>query len=90
MRAVCISSSYCQYKTDTGYCGYTGMGCSQGLVRSAKMPEDYAAFTLVRQVELTDENINKIAEAVVEKLRNCGAKMEPISASPENGQEVEA
>lgn len=77
IRTVCMSTASCQYKSEiTGYCGYTGMGCSQGLVRSAKIPEDYAAFTLGRQVELTDENINKIAEAVVEKLRNCGAKME--------------
>ena len=74
MRAFCISSSYCQYKTDTGYCGYTGMGCAQGLVRSVKY--DDPTYTIVRQVELSDGCIDKIAEAVVEKLRNCGAKME--------------
>ncbi len=74
MRAVCVSSSYCQYKTDTGYCGYTGMGCAQGLVRSVRIDEP--SYRIVRQVELSDECIDKIAEAVVEKLRNSGAKME--------------
>lgn len=74
MRAFCISSSYCQYKTDTGYCGYTGMGCAQGLVRSVKY--DDPIHTIARQVELSDGCIDKIAEAVVKKLRNCGAKMD--------------
>ena len=68
MRAVCISESYCQYKTDTGYCGYTGMGCAQSLVRSVKYSPNSNAF-LVQQVELTDDCIDKIAEVVVKKLR---------------------
>lgn len=74
MRAVCISASYCPYKTDTGYCGYTGTGCAQSLVRSVRI--DDPIYTIVRQVELSDECIDKIAEAVVEKLRCCEAKME--------------
>jgi len=42
-----------------------------------------------RVVDISTESINMIAEAVVEKLRYCGTKMEPIPASPENGLEVE-
>ena len=70
MRAVCISESYCQYKTDSGYCGYTGSDCAKSLVRSVKYDPK---VSLVHQVELTDDCINQIAEAVVKKLR-CGAK----------------
>ena len=29
-----------------------------------------------QEVDISTESINKIAEAVVEKLRNCGARME--------------
>lgn len=73
MRAVCISGEYCPYKTDTGYCGYTGNGCAQSLVRSVRIDEP--SYRIVRQFDVSDESINKIAEAVVEKLRNCGEKM---------------
>lgn len=75
MRAVCISSSYCQYKTDTGYCGYTGNGCAFDQFATIPIPKG-ATYTIVKQVDLTEESINKIADAVVEKLRNCGAKKE--------------
>ncbi len=82
MRAVCISESYCQYKTDTGYCGYTGMGCAQSLVRSVKYDPK---VSLVHQVELTDDCIDKIAEAVAKKLRygakycpGCGATLDGV------------
>ena len=67
MRAYCISQYFCQYKTDTGYCNYSGGGCAQGLVRSVKLNSD-APFTVVRQVELTEECIQKIAEEVAKKL----------------------
>ena len=67
MRAVCISESYCQYKTDTGYCGYTGMGCAQELVRSVRYDPK---VSIVHKVELTDECIEQIAEAVARKLRD--------------------
>ena len=73
MRAICISESYCQYKTDTGYCGYTGMGCAQSLVRSVKYDPK---VSLVHQVELTDECIDKIAEAVVLRMR---ARMDEVT-----------
>lgn len=66
MRAVCISATNCQYKSDTGYCGYTGNGCAQGLVRSVKY--DNPTCTIVRQVELSDESVEKIADALIKKL----------------------
>lgn len=75
MRAVCISANYCQYKTATGYCDYTGDGC-------AFEPYAYSHYsgnppiTTTQEVDISTESINKIAEAVVEKLRNCGARME--------------
>ncbi len=50
------------------------MGCAQGLVRSVRY--DDPTYTIVRQVELSDECIDKIAEAVLGKLRNCGATMD--------------
>lgn len=28
MRALCVSNHPCSYRTDTGYCGYTGNGCA--------------------------------------------------------------
>lgn len=69
MRAFCISASYCPYKADTGYCGYTGAGCAQGLVRSARYEIDLSD-TIVKYAELSDETIDKIVEAVVERLRD--------------------
>ena len=75
MRAVCASAKYCQYKTDTGYCGYTGNGCAFDQFTTIPIPKG-ATYTIVKQVDLTEESINRIAEAVVEKLRNCGAKEE--------------
>ncbi len=70
MRAFCISSSYCPYKTDTGYCGYTGMDCAQNkLAKSCtiKIP-DKPQYSITQLVNLTDESIEKIADAVVKKL----------------------
>lgn len=67
MRAYCISLHNCQYKSDTGYCNYSGSGCAQGLVRSVKFTSD-VPFTMEKQVALTDECIERIAEAVVRKM----------------------
>lgn len=69
MNAVCISSSYCPYKADTGYCGYTGAGCAQGLVRSVRYEID-PSYQMVKYAELSDETIDRIAEAVIERLRD--------------------
>ena len=77
MRAICISSSYCQYKTDTGYCGYTGNGCALNQSTTIKIPTK-PQYTTTMVVDISTESINEIAEAVVEKLRSRGAKMEDI------------
>ena len=87
MRAACISETYCPYKTDTGYCGYTGTGCAQSLVRSVRIDEP--SYMIVQRVEVSDESIEKIAEAVVEKLRYCGAKMENKSPTQYGQREGE-
>lgn len=68
MRAYCISQHNCQYKSDTGYCGYSGNGCAQGFVRSVKFDSD-VPFTIEKQIVLTDDCIQMIAEAVVKKLK---------------------
>lgn len=67
MRAFCVSLHDCQYKSDTGYCNYSGVGCAQGLVRSVKFTSA-VPFTMEKQVALTDECIERIAEAVVRKM----------------------
>lgn len=76
IRHVCISSANCQYRSDTGYCGYTGNGCVMDGKHSMtiKIPET-PTYTTTTLVDISTESINKIAEAVVEKLRNCGEKM---------------
>lgn len=68
MRAVCISNRYCQYKSDTGYCGYTGMGCAKDAINTMEITKD-SPMVIVKQVELTDECIQRIAEEVVKKLK---------------------
>lgn len=88
--AWCSNSNYCPYKSDTGYCGYTGMGChlesTGSSIAALNIPQE-SDFTIVRTVELSDESIEKIADAVVEKLLQgikvwnkqyevtCGAEM---------------
>lgn len=66
MRAACISTENCPYKSDTGYCGYTGNGCVNELVHSVRIDEP--SYKIVRQVDVSDEAIEKIADAVVKKL----------------------
>lgn len=53
----------------------TGNGCAFDQFATIPIPKG-ATYTIVKQVDLTEESINRIAEAVAEKLRNCGAKME--------------
>lgn len=69
MRKICVSDKYCRYKSDTGYCGYTGTECAKETVRSIGIIED-SPMVMVTQVELTDECIQRIAEAVAKKIRN--------------------
>lgn len=68
MRAVCISDKYCQYKTDSGYCSYTGCGCVLSNTIIIKQPSNQS-FRVVQLVDITNESINQIADAVVERLR---------------------
>lgn len=71
MRAVCVSDKYCPYKTDTGYCGYTGMGChlesTGNSIATLNIPQE-SEYKIVRAVDISDESIEKIADAVVEKF----------------------
>ena len=68
MRAVCISDEYYQYKTDSGYCGYTGCGCALDNTIIIKQPINHS-YRVVQLVDITNESINQIADAVVERLR---------------------
>ena len=70
MRRICVTEKYCQYKSDTGYCRYSGTECVKEIVRSMGIIEDSPPMVIVNQVELTDERIQRIAEAVAKKLRN--------------------
>lgn len=67
MRAACISIENCPYKSDTGYCEYTGNGCAKNLVRSVGIDE-HLSYKIVRQLDVSDESIEKIAEAVAKKM----------------------
>ena len=65
MRAFCVSDKYCQYKTDAGFCGYTGNGCWMDVADIA-LPKSYK---ITKLVDLSPDSINQIADAVIEKLR---------------------
>lgn len=71
MRGVCVSDKYCPYKTDTGYCGYTGMGChlesTGNSIAALKIPQE-SEYKIVRAVDISDESIEKIADAIAQKL----------------------
>lgn len=70
MRKVCVSSSYCQYKTDTGYCGYTGCDCIKerlGNTCTVRIP-DKPKYSITQSVDISDESIEKIADVVIKKL----------------------
>ena len=67
MNRYCISDKYCSYKTDTGYCGYTA-GCILENVKTITIHEQPLA-RISRLVDISEESIKAIADAVVEKLR---------------------
>lgn len=67
MRVVCTTDKYCQYKTDSGYCGYTGTECAKETVHTITLKD--SPIITVKQVELTDDCIQRIAEEVVKKLK---------------------
>ena len=78
MRALCVSDRYCQYKTDTGYCGYTGCGCALDSTITIRQPKDQS-FRDVRLVDISTESINQIADAVVRRLREVTKRWIPCS-----------
>lgn len=67
MNGFCISDTYCQYKSDTGYCGYTA-GCVKNNVATVKVLK-YNDSHITQIVDVSPDSINAIAEAVVKKLK---------------------
>lgn len=65
---VCMSTASCQYKSEiTGYCGYTENGCVNEHVQSVWINEP--SYKIAQQVDVSDESIEKIADAIVNILR---------------------
>lgn len=77
--AWCSNINYCPYKSDTGYCGYTGMGChlesTGSSIAALNIPQE-SDFTIVRTVELSDESIAKIVDSITERLSEMLKLME--------------
>ena len=68
MIGYCVSDKYCQYKSDTGYCGYTG-GCVQD--NSVTIEATKQFWSVSRVVDISADSIEAIANAVVKKLREA-------------------
>lgn len=66
MNGYCISGQYCRYKSDTGYCGYSG-GCVLDNVATVKIPKTEKSH-VAQLVDISPDSINEIANAVVKKL----------------------
>lgn len=67
MNGYCLSDKYCQYKSDTGYCGYTA-GCVRDNSVTIKVPTT-PSWPITRVVDISTDSIEAIANAVVKKLR---------------------
>ena len=67
MNGYCINDKYCQYKSDTGYCGYTA-GCVQENTATVKVPTKQS-WHISQVVDISTDSIEVIADAVVKKLR---------------------
>ena len=67
MIGYCISDKYCKYKSDTGYCGYTG-DCVLENTKTLDIPTERNWY-LTRRVDISTESIDAIADAVVRRLR---------------------
>ena len=70
MMSYCASKMNCTYRTNTGYCSYTGYGCIEESLSKAdtvKVPYN-PKYSIMRLVDLSDESIEKVADAVVKKL----------------------
>ena len=70
MMPYCASETDCPYRTNLGYCAHAGQGCAQeGLakINTVKVPAK-PKYTITQLVDLSDESIEKVADAVVKKL----------------------
>lgn len=76
MRAACLNSESCPYKSDTGYCGYTGKGCILDNSVIVNASETKIPYNISYLVDISPDSIDKIADAVVEKL--CKAKLDEV------------
>lgn len=67
MNAYCISEKYCRYKSDTGYCSYTG-GCVLENTATVDIPTKKSS-SITQIVDISTDSIEAIADAVAKKLR---------------------
>ena len=67
MTGYCMRGMDCKYKSDTGYCGYTG-GCVLDNTATVDIPTE-PNWSVVREVDISTDSIEAIADAVVRKLR---------------------
>ena len=67
MTGYCISDKHCRYKSDTGYCGYTG-GCIFDNTVRVDIPTE-RSWSVARVVDISTDSIEAIADAVVRRLR---------------------
>ena len=56
----------CRYKSDSG-CAYTGNGCAFDNTTTIEMPVT-PQISVVKLVEISPESIDKIADAVIERM----------------------
>ena len=68
MIGYCISNQYCRYKSDTGYCGYTG-DCIHENAKTTTISLEPIGYQVRHEVYIAPDSIEEIAEAVVKKLR---------------------
>ena len=67
MIGYCISDKYCKYKSDTGYCGYTG-GCVLENVQTVKVLPN-PKLHISQTVDVSTDSIEAIADAIIRKLK---------------------
>lgn len=70
MMSYCVNGTDCPYRTDAGYCEYTGCGCFEEILaksNTVKIPDE-SEYIITKLVDLSDESIKKIADVVVKKL----------------------
>ena len=72
MQRICYDS--CSYKTNQGYCGRTA-GCIKKETATIKLPINNRP-SIVKVVDLSNDSINAIADAVVRKLSEMGMDAE--------------